>query len=281
MQYSYNLNHLPGTAGDFDFEDDTKSIAVSALKIFSFSAQHVKFCLVINRKEKLKMIRKEIKSMVIGLFAVIAFVFWTLMIKTIDVKPAGINGTDIGFANLNVFVHSLIGVNMTLYNITDWMGIIPVLICILLGFIGFVQLIKRKSLFKVDYDIIVSGVYYIIIILLYLFFEMYPINYRPILINGYMEASYPSSTTLLVLSVMPTLAFLIDRRLKNGIIKNIILNITIIFSVFTVIGRIISGVHWITDIIGSVLISTGLFFIYKSTVFIIDKNKSEDRYGIQ
>lgn len=281
MQYSYNLNHLPGTAGDFDFEDDTKSIAVSALKSFYFSVLYVKFRLVRNRKEKLKMIRKEIKDLVIGLFTVIAFVFWTLMIKSIDVRSVGINGTDIGFADLNVLIHSSVGVNMTLYNITDWMGFVPVIICILFGFIGFIQLVKRRSLFKVDYDIIVSGVYYIIIILLYLFFEMYPINYRPILINGYMEASYPSSTTLLVLSVMPTFVFLINRRLKNGIIKNIILNITIIFSVFTVIGRIISGVHWITDIIGSVLISTGLFFIYKSTVFIIDKNKSEDRYGIQ
>ena len=100
---------------------------------------------------------------------------------------------------------------------------------------------------------------------------MIPINYRPILIEGIMEVSYPSSTTLLVLSVMPTLIFQANRRLKNVMMKKVIQIVTILFSAFMVIGRMISGVHWLTDIVGSVLLSTGLFCIYKAGVILCEK----------
>ena len=206
------------------------------------------------------------KLLIWGIGFIIAFALWTWLIQIIDVKPAGVNGTKIGFATINTWFHSVTGANMTLYIITDWLGLVPIFICMLFGGIGFIQLMKRKSLFKVDFDIIALGIYYIIVISGYLIFEMIPINYRPIFINGFMEASYPSSTTLLVLSVMPTLVFQANRRLKKAPIKRIIETITVIFAIFMVIGRLVSGVHWLTDIIGSVPLSVGLFYIYKGIV---------------
>ena len=163
---------------------------------------------------------------------------------------------------------------MEIYIITDWLGLIPLFVCMIFGGIGFVQLVKRRSLFKVDYDIIFLGIYYVIVIFGYLIFEMIPINYRPILIEGFMEASYPSSTTLLVLSVMPTLVFQVNRRLKNTVVKKTISILTIIFSAFMVIGRLVSGVHWFTDIVGSFMISAGLFCIYKAVVLLCYKEES-------
>ena len=162
---------------------------------------------------------------------------------------------------------------MTIYIITDWLGLVPLFVCMLFGWIGLCQLIKRRSLFKVDCDIIFLGIYYVIVILGYLIFEMVPINYRPILIDGFMEASYPSSTTLLVLSVMPTLVFQVNRRLQNATVKNTIGILTILFSIFMVIGRLISGVHWFTDIVGSLLLSTGLFAVYKAVVLFCYKEE--------
>ena len=199
------------------------------------------------------------------------FIVWTFLITTVDVKSVGVNGTDIGFATINTWFHNLIGVNMTLYTITDWLGLVPVFICMIFGVVGLIQLIKRKGLLKVDFDIVVLGVYYVFVVFAYLLFEMLPINYRPILINGFMEASYPSSTTLLVLSVMPTLVFQVQRRTKNEKIKLIINIVTVVFSLFMVIGRLVSGVHWVTDIIGSCLLSAGLFYIYKSIVLLRGK----------
>ena len=213
------------------------------------------------------------KVLILGIGFIIAFILWTWLIQIIDVKDAGANGTEIGFSTINTWFHSAAGVNMTLYTITDWLGLVPIFICMLFGGIGFIQLMKRKSLFKVDFDIIALGIYYVIVISGYLIFEMIPINYRPILINGFMEASYPSSTTLLVLSVMPTLVFQANRRLKNAKIKRIIATITAIFTIFMVVGRLASGVHWLTDIIGSVFLSVGLFYIYKGiTLWNLMKN---------
>ena len=195
-----------------------------------------------------------------------AFAIWTALILNIDVQPLGQKGTDIGFAALNCWFHKLTGVHMTLYTITDWMGIVPILVCLIFAAIGLIQLIKRKSLFRVDSDILILGAYYIIVMIAYSIFEIITVNYRPVLINGNLEASYPSSTTLLVLCVMPTLSEQVQRRLPSVSLRRIIWVAAVFFSVFTVAGRLISGVHWLTDIIGSVLLSIGLFSFYRAAV---------------
>ena len=214
------------------------------------------------------------KLLISGIMLILAFILWTILIQTFDVKPVGQNGTNIGFAAFNRRFFELNGVHMTLYTVTDWLGLVPVFVCMIFGGIGFVQLIKRKSLFKVDYDITLLGIYYIIVIFFYLIFEMIPINYRPVPIDGRMEASYPSSTTLLVMSVMPTLIFQARRRLKSFALKRVIAVFTVSFSVFTVTGRLISGVHWFSDIFGGILLSAALFTVYKAAVTICCKEKS-------
>ena len=220
------------------------------------------------------MKRKSKNTFISGLMFIMLFIIWTVAVVSVDVKSVGVNGTSVGFATLNMWFHNLTKVNMTLYNITDWAGLVPIFICMFFGVVGLIQLIKRKSLLKVDFDIIALGIYYIIVISSYIIFEMIPINYRPILINGFLECSYPSSTTLLVLSVMPTLNFQSEIKLKNSKIKLIIRGITIVFSLFMVIARLVSGVHWFTDIIGSCFLSVGLFYIYKATV-LLNKNWSK------
>lgn len=206
-----------------------------------------------------------------GIMLLTLFVLWTLLIQTVDVQPAGETAMEVGFSTLNLWFHKLIDIHMALYHITDWLGLIPVFICLLFGLLGIYQLITRKSLLKVDVDLILLGIYYIVVISLYLVFEMIPINYRPIFIEGRLETSYPSSTTLLVLSVMPTLYDQAKRRIRNNRIQTAFLTISAVFSLFMVIGRMISGVHWLTDIVGSVLLSSGLFLIYKAFVLLCGK----------
>ena len=209
-----------------------------------------------------------------GSILIAAFAIWTALIQIVDVQAVGQNGTNVGFATFNSWFHRLTGVHKTIYNITDWLGLIPLFVCILFSVIGFVQLIKRRSILKVDCDLIFLGIYYIIVIVNYLIFEIIPINYRPILIEGIMEASYPSSTTLLVLCVMPTLVEQTKRRLKNVAVKRIIEILVISFSVLMVIGRLVSGVHWVTDIVGGILLSIGLFCIYQAVVLLCYKEEN-------
>lgn len=219
------------------------------------------------------MKKRGIQLLSVGMLLVVAFVIWTVLIQRVDVQPVGPNGTNIGFASLNGWFHKVTDVHTTIYHVTDWLGLVPIFVCMLFGGMGLVQLVKRRSLVQVDFDLILLGIYYIIIIMGYMIFEMIPINYRPILMEGIMEASYPSSTTLLVLSVMPTLNFQVKRRMKNMTMKNIINVVSVMFSLFMVIGRTVAGVHWLTDIVGAILLSTGLYLIYKGSVLWYDQTE--------
>ena len=219
------------------------------------------------------MNKSKKKSLLMGSISLAMFAVWTVLILTVDVQPLGQNGTSIGFATFNCWFHHFTGVNMAIYTITDWMGLVPVVICLVFAGIGLVQLIKRRSIFRVDADIMILGVYFVIVFLAYAIFEIIPINYRPILIEGRMEASYPSSTTLLVLSVMPALVEQIKRRLSGIRVKQIITIAAIAFSVFMVTGRLISGVHWFTDIVGGELLSVGLYMLYKAAVMLALKER--------
>jgi undecaprenyl-diphosphatase len=199
--------------------------------------------------------------MALGLLA--AFALWTAAISVIDVQPVGPNGSEVGFAAANVAFHDATGVHMALYNITDWLGLVPVFLGMGFAVLGLVQLIGRKSLLKVDRSILALGGFYLIVFGAYLFFETVVINYRPVLIEGYLEASYPSSTTLLVLCMMPTAKMQLDGRIKNPAVRKIVGLAIVAFTVFMVVGRLVSGVHWITDIAGGVLLSAGLVMLYR------------------
>ena len=209
--------------------------------------------------EKMKRMRK---SLIAAMLLLAAFALWTAAICFVDVRMIGPNGSSVGFAELNHFVHNLTGVHFELYNITDWLGLVPVFVCMGFGILGLVQWIKRKSILEVDYDLLVLGGFYIITIAVYLFFEAVAINYRPVLIGGVLEASYPSSTTMLVMCVMPTAVMQFSNRIKSKTLRNGISVAIVAFSAFMVIGRLVSGVHWLTDIVGGALLSAGLVMMY-------------------
>lgn len=199
------------------------------------------------------------------------FVLWTVLVRFTDVQAIGADGTSVGLATLNGTFHRLIGVNMTLYTATDLLGLVPFLFVFGFAAVGLVQLIKRKRLAAVDRSILILGAFYITVMGAYLLFEAVPLNFRPILIDGRLEASYPSSTTLLTLTVMPTTAFQLRHRIKNRSVMRGFTASIYIFSVLMLVGRLLSGVHWITDIIGGILLSGGLVSLYSWAVVQLDK----------
>ena len=215
------------------------------------------------------MNNKKRNFLISGILLLIAITF-TILVKVVDVKQIGVNNSSIGFATLNQFIFETTGVNMIWYHITDWLGLIPVFMAIVYAFIGLIQLIKRRSIFKVDKEIILLGLYYIIVIALYVFFEKVIINYRPILMNGFLEASYPSSHTFMTICSCGS-SILINKKLFNNKITKVINYLSIIIITITVVGRLISGVHWFTDIIGGILISSGLLMTFYSLLSIINK----------
>lgn len=212
------------------------------------------------------MEKKNKKRFVLGAGLVVAFVLWTTLVRLVDVRAIGPEGSSVGFATLNGFVHELTGVNWLLYTVTDWLGLVPIAVALGFAGLGLVQLITRKSLWKVDLSILALGVFYIVVMVAYIAFEIVIINYRPTLIDGSLEASYPSSTTMLVMCVMPTAAMQLNVRIQNTVFRRCAIITIVAFTAFMVIGRLISGVHWSTDIIGGALLSAGLVTMYDAFV---------------
>ena len=190
------------------------------------------------------------------------------LVRLVDAAPIGAQGTSIGLSHLNQFVFDLFGVNMLWYNITDWLGVAAVLTGFVFAVTGLVQLIKRRSLLKVDREILSLGGLYIVVIGLYLFFENVIINYRPIIMpdNTSPEASFPSSHTMLVCVIMGSAAMLINRYIRNKPLNRILRAVCYVIIGVTVVGRLIAGVHWFMDILGGILISVTLLSLYEEVI---------------
>ena len=210
------------------------------------------------------------RNFIISSILIFLAIGFTVLVKVVDVKQVGVNETSIGFWAVNQFVFNFFGVNMVWYHITDWLGLVPIFMSMAYALIGFVQLVKRKSLFKVDKEIIILGIFYIIVIALYLFFEKVIVNYRPILMDGFIEASYPSSHTLMTICLCGS-SIIVNRKLFNNKITKFMNILSIAIILITIIGRLISGVHWFTDIIGGIFISIALLMTLYSTINLIKK----------
>lgn len=209
------------------------------------------------------MKKENLKNLYLSLTMIISFIVWTVALNFIDVRAIGPENSAVGFSTMNEFFHNLTGTNMTLYYITDWLGLVPVAIMLSFAILGLCQWISRRSLCKVDYSVFVLGGFYIAVIAVYIFFEMFAVNYRPVLINGHLEVSYPSSTTMLVMCVMPTAIMQFNSRIKSSALRRFLSVIITAFMIFMVAARMISGVHWLSDIIGGMLISAGLVLMYR------------------
>ena len=205
------------------------------------------------------------RNIIISVLLIFVAIIYTASVKTIDVAPLGAEGTDIGFSTVNTLVAQKIGANMYLYKITKYLGLIPIIGAGIYALIGLKQLIKRKSLKKVDLELYALAGFYVVVVAVYFFFEKFIINYRPILMEGMLEASYPSSHTMITICLCGA-SILINKQLFDNKFTKIANAISVILTIVIVVGRFISGVHWFSDIIGGLLISLALLMCL-NTVF--------------
>lgn len=204
--------------------------------------------------------RKSIFNTMIGLF--IISVIYIIMVKTIDVQPIGPNGTSVGFAGINNFIHKQLGLNMGWYKLSKYLGIITFFIIFYYAYLGLKQLIARKKLFKVDRRLLILGCFYILVGLVYILFEKVIINYRPVILKGELEASFPSSHTMLGLCVCMSSLFISKYYVKDKKYLKYFNVGTIAVMILLVVSRTLSGVHWFTDIIGGIIISIFLISVF-------------------
>ena len=211
------------------------------------------------------------KNYLVTSILLLLFFLLTWMVTNVDVKPIGPEGSVIGLSTLNRQVFETIGVHLIWYTITDWLGILPILIAFGFAILGLVQVIQRRSLLRVDNDILILGCYFVIVVAAYLFFEMYIINYRPVILQEGLEASFPSSHTMIVLCIMAAAIEQSRRRINQPELRWFVCFVSGAIIAVTIIGRLVSGVHWMTDIVAGVLLGTALFSLYLS--FVKEYNK--------
>jgi len=211
----------------------------------------------------------KIKKFIFPMLLLLLSVAFTICVKKIDVQPVGPDNSLVGFASINSAIHLKMGTDLLWYNITDWLGLIPVFFAFGMAVLGLCQMIVRRSLFKVDKKLLLLGAFYIIIIGIYVFFEKSIINYRPVLLGKNLEASYPSSHTMITISIMGTGIIFLKDYIKSKKVFTAVSTIMLLVILVTVVGRFISGVHWTTDIIGGLLISAAIISFYKEICDII------------
>lgn len=203
------------------------------------------------------------------------FAVLIILVRFVDVQAIGPEGTRIGLSHLNRLVFEKLGVRMLWYEITDWLGIAAISTALLFAVAGLAQWVKRKSIWKVDREILALGALYLIVIGLYVLFELLIVNYRPIIMPGsiHPEASFPSSHTMLVCVIMGSAIPLLGEYVKSDVLCKALRIICAAIIAITVFGRTISGVHWFTDILGGILISVILLNLYTALLERIKTNE--------
>lgn len=200
-----------------------------------------------------------------------AFVLFTIAVAAVDVQPIGPAGSAVGFATVNGFMFDRIGVHLVWHQITNWLGVTALCPVFVFAMMGLYQLIRRNDIRKVDRRLIALGAFYALLTVCYLLFEVIEINCRPIILNKELEASYPSSHVMLVICVVVTAAMQLRSLLPGRKqLRRAVGMIAWVISAVTVVGRMLSGVHWFTDIVGGVLASTAMIALYCGAVDLLD-----------
>lgn len=211
--------------------------------------------------------KKEIqRNFIVTAIVFLLFVIFTIVVKCVDVQAIGPENSKVGLASLNGWIRDTVGVHEAWYHLTKYMGVIVLLVAA--GFVAFgvIQLIQGKSLFKVDVALVLMAGVYAMVGIAYVLFEVVVINYRPVILDAKegLEASYPSSHTMLSVCVMASAMIFCMKRIRDARIRNAAMAVASVVMAVVVVGRLISGVHWFTDIVGGVLLGMVLVMLYYS-----------------
>ena len=219
---------------------------------------------------------KKLKITISVMFAAL-FGAFIAMLKIVDVRPVGPAGTSVGLATLNGSAHELIGKLTTLLvgsgelfdKISDLTLLAAFAVAASFGLIGLIQFIRRRSLFRVDKEIVGLGIAYVLAGIVYIVFEMWVVNYRPVLEAGevFPEASFPSSHTVLAFVVFATAVIAWGRLLENhAVIAKLLQFCGVALLLVAVVSRLLAGVHWVTDIMGAIIIGLTITSVYSAAV---------------
>ena len=205
------------------------------------------------------------------------FVLFTFAVCKVDVQAIGPQGSSVGFASLNGAFAKMFPYSGTFYKISKLLGYLALLVCAFFALLGVLEFVKKKKLGSVSNGILLLGALYVCLVVFYVLFAKVTVNYRPVLEDGQLESSYPSSHTMLAVCAFISAAVQLGRAKGSAAFKKIAAIVLWALAVIMVITRTLSGVHWFTDIVGGVLLSAALLMAYRTALNFADSQENYER----
>ena len=210
-----------------------------------------------------------------------AFFGFMAVLWAVDIDFIAPDKSLVGLSSINGFIAKHFPFSNAFYIISEIIGYLALATVGFFGLLGLWQLIKRKSIFKVDSRIYLLAFLYIALAIVYVVFEKIYFNVRPVIMHGETvpEASFPSSHTILAFGVFGSAAVVIGDYIKNATAAKaagIAFNVLAILAVIT---RFLSGVHWLSDIAAGILLGCALLCLFIAFIdcdIIKRRNKDEN-----
>lgn len=219
--------------------------------------------------------KKHIINFSITAALFVVFAVFTIIAKFVDTSLVLTTNTKIGLSSINKPIFDSIKISDAWGTVSTVLFLVAALVALALIVIGVREFIKTKQLSKVNHKILFLIGLYMLTVFFYFLFEILIVNYRPLLDEGLAKASYPSSHTLLVCVVCLSACFIVPDYIKNKPLKITIISLLILISLLTPVTRMLAGMHWFSDIIGSLLLSAALVMCYYSTTCLVKKSNTE------
>ncbi|MDY3278509.1 MAG: phosphatase PAP2 family protein [Eubacteriales bacterium] len=208
---------------------------------------------------------------ILALVLCLCFIGWTAAVAFVDVQAIGPEGSQVGLAAMNAWARKVTGVEAAeggmrpfWYKLTNGLGYVSLIVALLFALLGLCQLVRRRGLARMDRELLMLGLFYVLLLGCYVLFEKVIVNYRPVMITAAdgLEASYPSSHTMLACFIFATAMMQLPRLVKSSALRGLGKLVCAAIIAVAVVGRLLSGVHWLSDIIGGVLLSAALVALY-------------------
>lgn len=220
------------------------------------------------------------KLLFAGILVLLAIIF-TVLVGVCDVETVSPHGVDVkvGFSHINNSISTIFGYNDFWYTVTGIIGYTAIALVAVAAFFGLIQLFTRKSFLKVDSEIYALAVVYVIMFVLYVAFDKIAINCRPMILpdETALEPSYPSSHTMLGFTVFGTIFAAARKYCKKENVKIVVQAVCALICMIAPVGRLFAGVHWFTDVLGSIFISAALLGIYEALLSLLKENRKNEK----
>ena len=190
------------------------------------------------------------------------FLYAVIMVIALKFE-SGVPIGDLGSINLRalnngfrgLFGYEQGGYFRSLYLITEGLGVVSILACLFWTGMGIKDLIKYRDINDVDKSIFATWLLYVLALIVWRVTLKISVSYAPVSVHpkSALVVSFPCGNTFLIIISMCSSIYLIGYFLEEK--KKLVLALRVACIAILALGiifRTVSGVNWLTDILGAI-----------------------------